>query len=62
MQVFESLREPVSYAIHSQWADEAAFALHARMPHTVRFIERAKELLTHLEQGLMAREIASQTE
>ena len=58
IHVFESLREPFEYAIHSEWADEAAFELHARLPHTVRFLEAAKELLTHPVEGLRAREIA----
>jgi quinol monooxygenase YgiN len=38
--------------------DEAAFELHARLPHTVRFLAAAKELLTHPVEGLRSREIA----
>jgi quinol monooxygenase YgiN len=57
IHVFESLREPFSFAIHSEWADEAAFELHAQLPHTVRFLSAAKELLTHSVQGLRSREI-----
>jgi len=59
IHIFESLREPFVFAIHSEWADEAAFALHARLPHTVRFLAAAKELLTHPVEGLRAREIGS---
>ena len=55
--IFESLREPFVFAIHSEWVDEAAFDLHARLPHTVRFLEAAKQLLTHPVQGLRSREI-----
>jgi quinol monooxygenase YgiN len=29
IDVFESLREPSVFAIHSEWADEASFELHA---------------------------------
>ena len=58
IHVFESLREPFSFAIHSEWVDEAAFELHAQWPHTVRFLGAAKELLTHRVQGLRSREIA----
>jgi quinol monooxygenase YgiN len=58
MHVFESLREPFSFAIHSEWVDEAAFDSHAQLPHTVRFLEAARELLTHPVQGLRCREIA----
>jgi quinol monooxygenase YgiN len=55
---FESLRAPVVFAIHSEWADEAAFERHARMPHTLRFVEVSKELLTEEIKGLRTREIA----
>lgn len=41
IQVFESLREPALFAIHSEWVDEAAFELHAQLPHTVRFLAAA---------------------
>lgn len=57
IRAFESLQEPFVFAIHSEWADEAAFALHARMPHTLRFLGAAKELLTHPVEGLRSREI-----
>lgn len=57
IHVFESLREPFVFAIHSEWADEAAFDLHAQLPHTVRFLKAAKELLTHPVQGLRSRQI-----
>jgi quinol monooxygenase YgiN len=58
MHLFESLREPVLFAIHSEWVDEAAFEVHARLPHTVRFLASAKELLTHPVEGLRSRQIA----
>jgi len=45
------------FAIHSEWVDEAAFELHARLPHTVRFLRAAEELLTHPVQGLRSRQI-----
>jgi quinol monooxygenase YgiN len=57
IHVYESLREPFEFAIHSQWVDETAFELHAKLPHTVRFVEAAEELLTHPVQGLRSREI-----
>ena len=57
IHVFESLGEPSRFAIHSEWADEAAFELHARLPHTVRFLSAAQDLLTHSVNGLRAREI-----
>jgi quinol monooxygenase YgiN len=33
--------------IHSRWVDEAAFELHATLPHTLRFLERAEKLIDH---------------
>jgi quinol monooxygenase YgiN len=57
VRVFESLREPFVFAIHSEWVDEAAFELHAQLPHTVRFLRAAEELLTHPVQGLRTRQI-----
>ena len=52
LQVFDSLRPPVVFAIHSEWADEAAFELHAALPHTLQFIAAAEKLLSHPIQGL----------
>lgn len=57
IHVFESLREPFVFAIHSQWADEAAFEFHATLPHTVRFLAAAETLLTHSVEGLRLRQI-----
>jgi quinol monooxygenase YgiN len=57
IDVFESVREPVRFAIHSVWVDEAAFELHARLPHTVRFLDAARDLLTHPVEGLRVRQI-----
>jgi quinol monooxygenase YgiN len=54
---FESLREPFQFAIHSEWADEAAFERHAQLPHTIRFLRAAEDLLTHPVQGLRSRQI-----
>jgi quinol monooxygenase YgiN len=57
-RAFVSLREPLTFAVHSEWENEAAFELHASLPHTVRFINAAKERLSHPIEGLRAREIA----
>jgi len=57
IRVFESLREPTVFTIHSEWVDEAAFEAHARLPHTVRFLEAAEKLLTDPVQGVRTREI-----
>ena len=55
LHVFESLRGPVRFAIHSEWVDEAAFDRHAQLPHTLRFLQAAEELLTHPVEAFRAR-------
>jgi quinol monooxygenase YgiN len=44
---FRSTRDPLLFYVHSRWKDEAAFDAHASLPHTVRFIERAEQLIDH---------------
>jgi len=45
--VFGSTRDPRLFYIHSRWQDEAAFDIHAGLPHTVRFLERVEPLIDH---------------
>ena len=47
IHAFRSIRDPRLFYIHSCWKDEAAFELHAGLPHTVRFIERVQRLIDH---------------
>jgi len=61
MHVFESIREPCLFVIYSEWRDEAAFERHVTLPHTVRFLEAARELLTHPVEGLRLSRIASES-
>jgi quinol monooxygenase YgiN len=44
---YRSTREPRLFYIHSRWVDEAAFEIHAGLPHTVRFVERVQPLIDH---------------
>jgi quinol monooxygenase YgiN len=57
MDVFESIREPIVFTIHSQWIDEAAFDLHATLPHTVRFLGVARELSAHPVRAVRSRRL-----
>jgi quinol monooxygenase YgiN len=57
IEVFESVREPSVFAVHSEWIDEESFELHAAWPHTVQFLAAAETLLTHPVQGLRLRRI-----
>ena len=58
LDVFESIREPCTFAIHSEWVDEAAFELHATLPHTLQFLAAAKTLLRNEVRGLRLAQIA----
>jgi quinol monooxygenase YgiN len=60
IHAFESVREPVAFAIHSTWVDEAAFDLHSRLPHTVRFVAEAERLLGRSLEGLRSRQIGGE--
>ncbi len=44
---YRSIRDPQLFYVHSRWKDEAAFEIHARLPHTVRFLERVEPLIDH---------------
>lgn len=61
MDVFESVRSPSVFSIHSEWMDEAAFDLHATLPHTVRFLSLAEKLLGRPVQGLRLRRIGGES-
>jgi quinol monooxygenase YgiN len=58
IRAFESVREPVAFAIHSEWVDEAAFERHSGLPHTLRFVEAAERLQGRPVAGLRSRQIA----
>jgi quinol monooxygenase YgiN len=47
IEAFRSTRDPRLFYIHSRWIDEAAFDIHAGLPHTVRFVERVQPLIDH---------------
>jgi quinol monooxygenase YgiN len=53
-----STRDPRLHYIHSRWRDEAAFDLHATLPHTVRFLETVQKLIDHPLDVTRARPIA----
>jgi quinol monooxygenase YgiN len=47
IHAFRSIRDQRLFYIHSRWTDEDAFEGHARLPHTVRFVERVEPLIDH---------------
>lgn len=44
---YRSVRDPRLFWIHSRWADEAAFEVHAALPQTRHFLERVQGLIDH---------------
>ena len=44
---FRSVRDSNEFYIHSRWRDQAAFDLHAKLPHTERFVATVEPLLEH---------------
>lgn len=47
INAFCSTGDPHLFYVHSQWIDEAAFEIHAGMPHTVQFLERVGQRIDH---------------
>jgi quinol monooxygenase YgiN len=47
VQAFRSIRDERLFFIHSRWKDEAAFEIHARLPHTVRLLGIVEPLIDH---------------
>jgi quinol monooxygenase YgiN len=47
IEYFRSARDPRLFYIPSRWRDEAAFQVHAELPHTLRFLERVEAAMDH---------------
>jgi quinol monooxygenase YgiN len=47
MDAYCSTRDPRLFYIHSRWADEDAFEVHAELARTDRFVERMQALIDH---------------
>ena len=57
IHVYEALRDPVVFYIHSEWVDEAAFDAHTKLPHMTRFLGLVGGLTAHAVKGIRTREI-----
>ena len=55
---YQSTRNPRLFYIHSTWKDEAAFEIHANLPHTVRFLETVERLIDHEVEVIRTNRIA----
>jgi len=47
IQAYRAVREPPLFYVHSRWKDEAAFDIHAGLPHTQRFVQQVEPLIDH---------------
>jgi len=47
INTFRSTRDPRLFYLHSRWVDEAAFDLHATLPHTVKFIATVQPMIDY---------------
>src|SRR5260370_42070580 len=45
IHAFRSIRDQRLFFIHLRWVDEAAFQVHGKLPHTLRFLSRVDALL-----------------
>ena len=57
INAFESTRGPCCFYIHSEWIDEPAFDAHAELPHTMHFLSRLDDLITHPLHVVRTRQI-----
>ena len=57
IHLYEALRDPVVFYVHSEWVDEAAFDAHPKLPHMVRFLGLAGGLTMHPVKGTRTRQI-----
>lgn len=55
---YHSTRDPRMFWINSCWNDEAAFEIHAKLPHTVHFLDRVQRAIDHPLDVMRARAIA----
>lgn len=58
IHLFESARPPLTFFIHSEWQDEAAFDAHAKFPHMVRFLSLVRTLISNPLEGVRTNRIA----
>jgi quinol monooxygenase YgiN len=47
IEVYRSVRDLKLFFLNSRWSDDAAFDVHAALPSTIAFVERAEHLIDH---------------
>ncbi|MGB8324771.1 MAG: antibiotic biosynthesis monooxygenase [Candidatus Acidiferrum sp.] len=58
IEAFRGTRDRRLFYIHSRWVSEEAFAAHAKLAHTVKFLRRAEELLEDPVEAVRTERIA----
>lgn len=57
IHLYQSIRGPLTFFIHSEWVDEAAFDAHSRFPHMTHFLAVVHDLITNPLQGVRTNRI-----
>ena len=57
IHLYEAVRAPLVFYIHSEWVDETAFEAHAKLPHMTRFLGLVGGLVTHPVKGIRTNQI-----
>jgi len=57
IHLYEALRGPLAFYIHSEWLDDGAFDAHPKLPHMTRFLGLVGELTTHPVKGIRTKQI-----
>lgn len=57
IHLYEALRDPLVFYIHSEWMDEAAFGAHTKLPHMARFLGLVGGLVTHPVKRIRTKQI-----
>jgi len=47
IETYRSIQDGDLFFINSRWIDEAAFEMHASLPHTRAFLARVESLIDH---------------
>lgn len=58
IHLFQSIRGPLTFSIHSEWLDESAFDAHSTFPHMQHFLGVVPALISHPVQALRTNQIA----
>lgn len=52
IHAFRSIGDDRLFYVHSKWQDEAAFNLHADLPHTLAFVDEISPFIEHPVQAV----------